>query len=340
MPESYFELSATQQGEILESAFTETGRAPSVIEKDIWLSLVLQHLFAMPDRKAMAFKGGTSLSKVYSVIRRFSEDVDVTIDYRQLGCELPIEQLAQLSGNKRRAISDALKGAVAIYTAGTVLPYLKTQLAQLGCGAECEVSISDDGEALHVYYPSRAPGTGYLRDHILVEFGGRNIIEPNAVHSIQPDITDLFPGVAFPRAEQVVVLSPMRTFWEKVTLIHAQCNRDIPEGKDRVSRHWYDLAMLMQHAAGQEAMNDLDLLADVVGLKSVFFNSATAHYNKCLSGELNLLPSSDNQKLLEKDYIEMEVAGMLDGEPYPLSQILSDLSGLQDHVNQLARSRS
>ena len=86
MSKSYFDLPKAGQREILDEAFAETGRSPSVIEKDIWLTLVLQLLFAMPGRKAMAFKGGTSLSKVHGVIKRFSEDVDITVDYRGLGC--------------------------------------------------------------------------------------------------------------------------------------------------------------------------------------------------------------------------------------------------------------
>ncbi|MNP25510.1 hypothetical protein D3C76_1183200 [compost metagenome] len=80
------------------------------------------------------------------------------------------------------------------------------------------------------------------------------------------------------------MLSPARTFWEKVTLIHAQCNKPISEGKDRISRHWYDLAMLLQHDVGATAKNDLELLDDVIALKSVFYNSATAHYGRCVSG--------------------------------------------------------
>jgi len=335
VPESYFDIPVTEQGELLGVAATETGRSPSVIEKDIWLSLVLQHLFATPNRKAMAFKGGTSLSKVYSVIKRFSEDVDVTIDYRQLGCELPLSELSKLSGRQRTQIGDALKVEVSRYTHEVVQPHLKSELAKLACGAECEVSISENGEELHVYYPSRvADRGGYMRDYVLVEFGGRNIIDPNAVHTIQPDVAELFQGVAFPRAEGVVVLAPERTFWEKVTLIHAQCNKQITEGRERISRHWYDLAMLAQHGIGKRAMNDLELLANVIDLKNVFYRSATTHYERCLAGELNLLPDGDNRVLLEKDYLNMQEAGMLNGHVYPMTQILDELSALQKQINQ------
>lgn len=340
MPGSYFELSLAGQREILDEAFSETGRSPSVIEKDIWLTLVLQLLFAMPGRKAMAFKGGTSLSKVHGVIKRFSEDVDITVDFRGLGCEHSVSELLLLSGGMRRKVSDALIAEVGRYTREAILPYLNDELQNYGCASECQLSVSDDGESIHVHYPAMsADAKGYLRDHILVEFGGRNIIDPNAVHSIQPDIAELFKSITFPKAENVVVLSPARTFWEKVTLIHAQCNKPIPEGKDRISRHWYDLAMLLQHDVGASAKNNLELLDDVIALKSVFYNSATAQYGRCVSGELNLIPDQDNFSRLENDYYAMERSGMLNGHIYPLGRIMEDLTSLQEHVNRLVRGR-
>lgn len=340
MPRSYFELPQTGQREILDEAFSETGRSPSVIEKDIWLTLVLQLLFAMPGRKAMAFKGGTSLSKVHAVIKRFSEDVDITVDFRGLGCKHSVQELLQLSKSKRRKVSDALIAEVGRYTRESILPYLNDQLKNYGCASECQLSVSDDGESIHVHYPAMsADAKGYLRDHILVEFGGRNIIDPNAVYSIQPDIAEQFKSITFPKAEQVVVLSPARTFWEKVTLIHAQCNKPIPEGKERISRHWYDLAMLLQHDVGASAKNNLELLDDVIALKSVFYNSATAKYAQCVSGELNLIPDQDNFIRLEEDYYAMERSGMLNGHIYSLESIIKDLTELQEHVNQLAPGR-
>lgn len=335
MPTSYFELNPAAQTELLNEAFTATGISPMVVEKDIWLTLVLQTLFSMPNRKAMAFKGGTSLSKVYGIIKRFSEDVDITVDFRELGCDQSLPDLLRLTKGQRRRVSDTLIQEVSVYVRNFVLPFLKRQLADIDCAKDCEISLSEDGESIQVRYPTRA-GTGeYLRDHVLIEFGGRNIIDPNASHSIRPDIADHFQSVLFPHAEQVVVLSPARTFWEKVTLIHAQCNKPIAEGKDRISRHWYDLAMLLQHPEGAAAKQDIALLRDVVQLKSVFYNSGTAHYDRCLNGNLNLIPSDQNFSRLEDDYYAMLNSGMMNGHFYPLGQIMQDLSDLQDQVNQM-----
>ena len=337
MPNSYFDLSAKEQHELLAAASNDTGRDASVIEKDIWLCFVLQHLFGMPGGLPMAFKGGTSLSKVFSVIERFSEDVDVTIDYRHLGCEIPLSEMMLLSGRRRTQIGDALKAKVQTYTTEIVRPYLKAQLDKLPCGQECDVAISEDGENLHVIYPSRVPERGvYLREFVLLEFGGRNLIEPNGIYTIQPEIAKLYEAVNFPMATGVVVLAAERTFWEKVTLIHAQCNRPFAEGVNRVSRHWYDLAMLARHDCGKRAKLDLALLSNVIDLKSVFFKSATTRYELCLAGELNLLPDKGNLPLLIKDYLHMQGAGMLNGHEFPMEQILDELGDLQAEINKLA----
>lgn len=337
---SYFDLSATDQGELLAAAQIQTGRSPSVLEKDIWLSCVLMALFSMPDRKAMAFKGGTSLSKVYSAIHRFSEDVDITIDYRELGCERSLAEMADMSRRQRDRIGMDLKAQVREYTHERVQPYLQARLQALGCGDECAVTLSDDGENLHVLYPSRVADRGpYLRDHVLVEFGGRNIIEPNAMHTLEPDVAALFPAVAFPRAEGVVVLALERTFWEKATLIHAECNRPINQGRERLSRHWYDLALLARHEAGQRALADLELLADVIGLKEVFYRSGTTNYDQCLAGALNLIPDAENRRMLARDYQQMQRAGMLNGHVLPIEEIFNVLAAVQAQVNERVRRR-
>lgn len=340
MPETYFELPARDQHEILSKASSHLGRSASILEKDIWLSLVLKGLFSAPDRKPMAFKGGTSLSKVYSVIRRFSEDVDITIDYRSLGCEIPISELIGLPRKQRDRIGASLRENVRVYTNEIIRPHLEAQLAELECGAECAIEVSEDGENMMIYYPSRAEDqAGYLREFVLIEFGGRNIINPNEVHAIRPEISSVFPGLVFPHAEDVVVLAADRTFWEKVTLIHAACNKPFPSGLNRNGRHWYDLAMLCQHECGQRAIANIDLLKDVIALKSVFYKSATTNYEQCLTGELRLIPDEANLRLLHEDYLAMQEAGMLNGHLIPLAEILDQLLHLQNHLNDALVSR-
>lgn len=340
MTDAYLNLPTKAQFEILEAAAAASNRPAAILEKDIWLSFLLDRLFRMPDRKPMAFKGGTSLSKVYSAINRFSEDVDITIDYRSLGCDLPLTELLALGGRHRSRVADGLRDEVNRYTNAVVIPHLKRELDALPCAAECSMTLSQDGERLEVQYPSRArPQAGYLRDHVLIEFGGRNIIDPNALFTIRPDIASIIPAVAFPEA-QVVVLAAERTFWEKATLIHAACNRPLPEGLNRYARHWYDLAMLARHDCGKKAKSDLALLSNVIDLKNTFYRSSTSHYQRCLDGELNLIPDDENLKRLRADYDAMKAASMFYGADIELSEVLAELGVLQEEINETALSRA
>jgi hypothetical protein len=334
MSDSYLHLPPQAQREVLEAAVAITNRSAAILEKDIWLSFLLHHLFSMPGRKPMAFKGGTSLSKVYSVIDRFSEDVDITIDYRSLGHDQPLSVLLSHSSRHRGRVSDSLREQVELHLSTVVMPYLKHQIAALPCAEACAIKQTQNGEALEVHYPSRAqPGNEYLRNHVLLEFGGRNIIDPNAIFDIAPDIARVISGVSFPSAK-VVVLAAERTFWEKATLIHAACNRPVPEGLNRYSRHWYDLAMLARHDCGRRAKTDIALLRDVVELKNTFYWSGFSNYSKCLSGELNLIPDEANRRLLRADFEAMTQAAMFHSETDRLDVILEELRELQREINQ------
>ncbi|CAM3969771.1 Nucleotidyl transferase AbiEii/AbiGii toxin family protein [Bordetella tumbae] len=245
----YFDLSSAEQAELLHGVAPVLGRRAEILEKDIWLCQVLGILFALPNRKPMAFKGGTSLSKVYQAIERFSEDIDVTIDYRSLVVDVP--ELAMLSNTQRRKLSDTLKKALIEHVTEELVPALREALTQALPMHHLDIEISDNAERLWLYYPSAVENTdAYLRPSVLIEFGGRNAALPQDMMTIVPDVTAHVPQLAFPSA-QVVVLSPMRTFWEKATLIHVECHRpDLRVGAERLSRHWYDLARLADHEVG------------------------------------------------------------------------------------------
>ena len=336
MNDCYLNLPATAQREILEAAAAASNRSAAILEKDIWLTFLLGQLFSMPDRLPMAFKGGTSLSKAYSVINRFSEDVDITVDYRSLAPDWPITELLKQGTRFRSRFGDSLREDVKRHTRNVIKPYLQHQLGALPCADECSINLSCDGERLEVQYPSRVSvGGEYLRDYVLIEFGGRNIIDPNSIFTIRPDIASMIPAVEFPQAE-VVVLAAERTFWEKATLIHAACNRPLPDGINRYSRHWYDLAMLARHACGATAKTDMALLSDVIDLKNTFYRSQTTQYQRCLEGELKLIPSGDNLKLLHTDFEAMHAAGMFYGVSIELEQLLDELSVLQEDINRTA----
>ena len=332
-PEPYFELPPADQAELLLGLAPVLGRRAEILEKDIWLCLVLGILFDLPGRKPMAFKGGTSLSKVYQAIERFSEDIDVTVDYRSLVDDAP--DLATLGSNQRRRLSDALKAALAEHVNRELAPALREAMAQALPGRQITIEVSEDGENLRLYYPSAVENTdAYLRPSVLIEFGGRNATLPRETVEIVPDVTEYVPGVAFPSA-RVAVLSPARTFWEKATLIHVECHRpEIRAGAERLSRHWYDLARLADHEIGRNAVSDIELLRDVLSIKETFFRSSHSHYARCLDGGLRLIPQPALLEALREDYRAMLSAQMFYGETLPFDRIVERLADLEQEINQ------
>jgi len=333
VPESFLKLSHKEQAEVILGASGVLGRAPVVLEKDLWVCRVLLHLFEMPERLMMAFKGGTSLSKVSDAIARFSEDVDVTLDYR--GFESGIDPFsATVSKTQLRKLSDALKVFVSEHSHDVVAPYFERLLAEQFDRASCRVEVSDDGEQLRIHYPSVLDTSGgYVGNSVLVEFGGRNITEPSQVYELRPYVADVVTELTFPVA-RVDVLSPMRTFWEKATLIHVECHRgEFRSNVERLSRHWYDLAMLAEHSVGLQALEDRKLLADVVKHKKVFFNASYANYNACLSGQFRLLPEEAVLSALQLDFERMLRAGMFFGEQPSFANIVTRLRELEAKIN-------
>jgi hypothetical protein len=292
MPESFLHLDAQEQSQIYRALAPQLARSPVVLEKDVWVCWMLQTLFTMPGRLPMAFKGGTSLSKVFGVIARFSEDVDITLDYR--GLDSSFDPFAEgVSKTRLKKFSEDLKSFVRDHAYDVVAPHIqKTLVAEFDSNAAAfRLELSGYGEQMRLHYPSvlETPGD-YVGNSVLIEFGGRNITEPNAEHNVEPDIAPHVTGLAFPLST-VSVLSPARTFWEKATLMHVECQRnEFRASAERLSRHWYDLAMLAERDHGQAAIEDRALLEDVVKHKKVFYNASYANYDACLTGQLRLIP--------------------------------------------------
>ncbi len=333
MPESFLHLSRSEQSQIYRALGPRLSRAPVILEKDVWVCWMLQTLFTMPGRLPMAFKGGTSLSKVFGAIARFSEDVDITLDYRGLDSSFD-PFAAGVTNNQLRKFGDSLKSHVREHAHGVVVPHFQERLAAEFGANLGRIEISENGEQLRVHYPTvlEAAG-GYVSNSVLIEFGGRNIAEPNEEHAVRPDIAEHVPALEFP-GSRVRVLSPARTFWEKATLMHVECQRgQFRAGAERLSRHWYDLAMLADLDHGQAALANRDLLADVVRHKKVFYNNGFANYDACLAGQLRLLPGEDVLPALRADFQRMIDAGMFIGDAPAFDVVVERLRALEAMIN-------
>ena len=311
--------------------------SPIAIEKDIWVCWVLQTLFSMPGRPRMCFKGGTSLSKVFGVISRFSEDIDVTINHRTENApELdPFKEGTSKTEIKR--IAEEFSKLTVKMVRESIVPYIRRKIEKEFGGDGFWFDIDQTGEKLTLGYPSvfdLSDRSRYMSSSVLVEFGGKNSIDPQTSIKVRTEISLFLPAIELPEA-QVDVLDPKRTFWEKATLIHVECNRNKPrEGFDRLSRHWYDVAKLANHEIGTIAMNELFLLEDVVKYKKAFFNSASARYEDCLNGNFRLYPSNDEMRQkLKEDYGQMINSGMFREDPPSFEDIMGRMRELESRIN-------
>jgi hypothetical protein len=331
MPE-FLRLSLAERRELLEGAAIALGRPAAILEKDVWVCWALGALFSLETPK-MVFKGGTSLSKVYGVIKRFSEDLDITIDHLASGDDISDPLAVGMSNTKRREFSERMKSFTVQTVREIILPHLERAALQLPITS---VRVSESGEEILIDFESIF-GEVYVLPRIKLEFGSRNAIEPSEVVRIEPDVLAWEPirGVSFPSA-LVPVLLAERTYWEKVTLIHAEnTRRNAKANTERYSRHWYDLAMLSLSPIGARALDRTDLRDHVIATKTALFGVAGVNYAEVAAGACRLVPSGALNDGLERDYASMLEAGMFDSTPPAWAELMRTLANLEIQINSL-----
>lgn len=340
MPESWLELSSADQSEALEVAAGRSGRPAHLLEKDIWVVWALSAIYDSPLGNTLTFKGGTSLSKVYKVIDRFSEDIDLTYDIRELVSDLlrdgnPIPA----SASQEKKITSAVRSRLPQWIEQTVQPVIEQALAASGLQAELSLA-GKDSDKLIITYPATKKGTGYAAATIQLEFGARATGEPHQRHHVACDIAPLIDGVTFPIA-QPLAMAAERTFWEKATAAHVYCLQGRLRG-DRYSRHWYDLAALAKTTHFASAASDHELARQVAEHKSMFFaekdvDGGKVDYFQATSGDLRLIPQGPSLDALEKDYAAMLEDGLLAFEQPTFETVMASCAAIQDEINRLAR---
>lgn len=334
MTETYLTLPKKDQAQILRTIATNKNimRDAILLEKDIWICWALEFLFKMPNQLPMAFKGGTSLSKAFHVIDRFSEDVDITIDYNAFNCDNPFAE--GVSKTKIQKISDQLKSMVTQHLKDYIIPYFQQIISEQFKENSPRINLDDDGETVHLYYPTVIEQkSGYISDSVRLEFGGRNLTTPSDTQTIRTDISKYVSDLSFPSAK-AIVLSPQKTYWEKITLMHSECNRHtFKENADRISRHWYDVSMLTNHHIGKQALVNRELLNEVIRVKKIFYNSSFSKYDDCLNGKMRLLPKDKDLELLKGDFNKMLNNKMFYGEQPDFNLIISEIEKLESILN-------
>jgi len=337
--DSWFALSAKDQAEALEYAATGTGRPAHLLEKDIWLIWVLSAIYDSALAATLTFKGGTSLSKVYRIIDRFSEDVDLTYDIRALVPDLLREgNPLPASISQEKKITSAVRERLPAWIESQVVPVIQAALSASNLRATLTIE-GRDNEKLLVNYPAIKTGTGYSAATIQLEFGARATGEPNQIHPVTCDIAAAIEGVQFPTAWPTVMAAE-RTFWEKATAAHVYCRQGRLRG-ERYSRHWYDLVAIAQSGHYESAVSDRDLAYKVAEHKSLFFAEKDAQGGKidyCLAaaGAIQLVPTGASLTALEHDYAAMLEDGLLALNQPNFADIMAHCKAIEARINRAA----
>ncbi len=329
MPE-FLKLSQMARFDFLTDAAKALQSPVAVLEKDIWVCWALEVLFEL--ELPMVFKGGTSLSKAYNAIARFSEDLDITIDHVASGDVIADPLAVTVSNAKRREFSERMK----VFTFNLVSEVIKPHFERHSSAVPVsQISINEARDTVLIDFETAINPSNYLLPRIKLEFGARNAVEPSAVHLIQPDVLawEVSKQLEFPSAKVPVLLAE-RTYWEKVTLIHAKITRKNPKiNLERYSRHWYDLAQLVQHDSGARALKRVDLRDHVIRTKIALFGVAGVNYDLVATGHCQVVPRDALHDALEQDYLSMVEAGMFDGTPPTWAVLVEVLRELEGQIN-------
>jgi hypothetical protein len=334
MAEAFLRLTAKDRLDALGVAADLLGRPAHLLEKDVWVVWAIQQLFGSPVGTNLVFKGGTSLSKAYQVIDRFSEDVDLTFDIRALIPDLleGREDAMPATSSEERRWSKRVRQALPEWVAGTIQPILQQAIDREGIDAGLRI----DGDKLFIDYPHLAQGTGYVSPSVMLEFGARSTGEPASPRDIVCDAAGAVEGLEFPTARPRVMHAE-RTFWEKATAIHVFCLQNRMRG-GRSSRHWHDVARLDDAGIAAAAIEDRALATAVARHKTMFFAEKAADatwidYGTATSGQLQLAPSGDALDVLADDYRRMVEDGLLATTPEPFGDLMDRCADIARKAN-------
>jgi hypothetical protein len=338
MSEPFLGLASEERAEALRVAADISGRPADLLEKDVWVVWVLNAMFDSPFGDHLCFKGGTSLSKVFGVIKRFSEDLDITYDIRAIAPDLVSASGTALPAtmSQSRRWSEQIAPRLARWVSAVALPHVSRAITSAGADAAARA----EGEKLIIRYTRVIEGaTEYVKPEIMVEFGARSTGEPAHRHTVGCDAASHLPALSFPTATPRV-MDAERTFWEKATAIHVFCMEGRLRG-ERYARHWYDLVRLDDCGIAGRALADRGLANAVALHKHWFFSAKDARgqrisYQSAVQGALRLVPDGPALVSLEDDYARMVDAGLLEeAVPPTFKDLMYRCEDLEHRANQL-----
>ncbi len=328
--------------DVFEAAAGRLDTLPSYVEKDFWVCLVLDTLYNnLPDgHPNLLFKGGTSLSKAFGLINRFSEDIDLVVYRDDLGFEGERDPTvaSKLSGKKRDGLFKELRAACSSYICGDLQTTLTRLIDEVVPGCHIGPDEDDvDSQTLFVKYPTLYPSgnIAYVAPRVKIEAGARSALTPSMSCTITPYVTDELPNCSF-AVGNIRVIAPERTYWEKLLILHGvQCGyRDthrLPADGNRISRHYYDVAMITASEIGRSALSNIDLLDAVRNHNLIAFRQVWKRFEEAVPGSVRLVPQAELRTVIERDYRAMQ--GMILGDVPNFRWVMEQLQIAEAVIN-------
>jgi Nucleotidyl transferase AbiEii toxin, Type IV TA system len=343
--DGFLAASSNDRRDAFVGASQRLGTAAQNIEKDFWVCWTLDALFnRLPTGgPRLLFKGGTSLSKAFGLISRFSEDIDITVFREDIGETASVEALEALSGKKRQAKLDAIKDACQTYISGAFMEQLATyfrdtlERTQIDQPPKVELDLDDASrQSLLLWYPSVLAETdGYIRPAIKIESGAKSALDPNSSQAIRPYVADDVSAFDL-IVSNIVTVDAERTFWDKIIILHGLRNwfdrrGALRGGGQRVSRHYYDVYQLLKSGTGKVALANPELGRDCVRHARMFFNSPDLGLTTADPGTFALTPPEPMIADLSRDYTAM--SGMIFGEVPSFDAVLASIKEVEIQLN-------
>jgi Nucleotidyl transferase AbiEii toxin, Type IV TA system len=302
------------------------------IEKDWWVTLALNASFSLSYSKNIVFKGGTSLSKGWNLIERFSEDIDLAIDRKLFGFDGDISK-TQIRNLRKQSCK---------FISTIFLDDLTKILAEWKATDECTliaqtVKDSDkDPQVIEIHYNSVIDTSVYLPQRVLIEVSSRSLMEPIESRKINSILNVIFSQQIFTSLPFAIpTVLPQRTFLEKIFLLHEEFSQDAEKIRvDRLSRHLYDLEKLMDTEHGIEALKNTDLYNNIVAHREKFNPLRGLDYVNHIPSKISILPLDEVVKDYERDY-EAMTSFMIYGEPLKFDHLMKRILELQTRINRI-----
>lgn len=334
---SIAKASANERDTLFENTAAKKGVNATIVEKDFWVVLTLDYLFRKSRWKDyLAFKGGTSLSKAYQLIERFSEDIDLILDWRLLGYAKD-EPWETMSRTKRERFIDDAHNREDTFFRDEITPQLRDGLSEIvgdAANVYYDRSQAKPGEPGFVCfeYPGSYSDLSILRS-IRLEIGALASWTPTQKVTFSSYAAEEYPGFFQQGSTEVLTTTAERTFWEKATILHREAMRTQDKGEvpTRYSRHYYDMYCMSKNPVCERALAQPELLDKVAEFKDRFYYQGWAKYNQAKVGSIRLVPPEYSIEVLKRDYADMR--SMIYGDYPSFDEIIDTMGDLEDRIN-------